>query len=259
MRPKPILTAVACLAGGFLLGRTRAPETFASPSGQTKISASESSPSASRSHRSAVRAATPAASLAEISGLPATDDRSLVVVPASLLGYGGPPRSLGDDLFSGDGSVEAGLQITETEKIALQDGWRNVRSRIRDLEAIRSTSQELADGSVHIVIPEIAAQLADIGRDFERTAVDHLGPNRAQAFLAIQRVPQLFETKPNEAAFNISVEGTGDGNWRYRTESVSAGGDHQVWGGDSIPLAIRHLTDAAHIPPTLGSGRPGND
>lgn len=194
------------------------------------------------------------ADLALDSGLPNPDqDGPLVVVPASLLGelsQAAGMRSLGQDLFSQDGKMEQYLQITDREKSAVQHAWRVSRKQVRALEARAARAEDLEDGSVRITVPDLSEGVVGLGRDFLTSITDTLGENRADVFLQMKQVDQIFAPSAGERVYQVKVESTGDGRWRYHMSYESPAG-RKVWVGDSIPEEIRHITDASKIDPEM--------
>lgn len=180
-------------------------------------------------------------------------DGPLVVVPASLLDYlsaSGGRKSIIQDLFSRDGKVEAYLQITEKEKGSLRRAWREVRKKVKQLEANAAEPVDLADGSVRITVPDMTGAMSQFGEEFQSTVGDVLGGNRGQAFLAMKQMDSVFKPEAGERVYTVRVESVGNGRWRYHMSSTGPDGN-KTWVGDSIPPAIRHLTDAAKIRPQM--------
>lgn len=187
------------------------------------------------------------------SGLLGSEDQgALVVVPASLLDAMSEAKgraSLTQDLFSRDGKLEAYLQITDKEKSGVQHAWRKLQSDVRGLEKQLMRAEDLADGSVRITIPDLANEVKKLGSDFKARAHDLLGYNRAEAFLAIKQIGTQFSSIEGERIYTVRTETVGNGRWRYHMSEVGLGG--RTWVGETVPTAIRHITDAARINPNL--------
>lgn len=182
------------------------------------------------------------------------ENEQLVVVPASLLeGVRGAQviTSLDQDLFHREDAAEKFLQISEIEKIALQREWRQLAAQVRQLEAAASTSEDIADGSVKIIVPEMVERIAAMSNAFEAATANVLDSNRAHVFLSIKGIESALKKHAAERSYLVDVESTGDGHWRYKITAQNAAGLSQIWVGGNVPPAIRHLTDAARIDPNL--------
>lgn len=188
------------------------------------------------------------------SGLDDTENPgALVVVPSSLLdemSRAKGSRSLAQDLFSRDGKLEAYLQITDKEKSAIQRAWRQSQSAIRKLEKESARTEDLADGSVRITLPDLSDGMKEFGNDFKSQTSDVLGGNRAEAFLAVKQIGSLFSPSAGERVYTVKTEAVGNGRWRYHMRETGPGGS-KTWVGETVPAAIRHITDAARINPNL--------
>lgn len=219
-------------------------------------SSSETGPSTQSRHSARVYTAAGQAELAKQSGLAKpTKDGGLVVVSSSLLqamGKRASSLSIEQDLFSRDGKVESALQISDSEKAAVQQAWRGLREGVRKLEVASSTAVDLEDGSVRITVPNVAQDLGDLAQQFRDGVRISLGDNRAQAFLAMKQVGGMFDQQGTESAYTVRMEATGNGRWRYHISSEK-GDQRKTWVGESVPSALRHLTDAATINPNLNA------
>ncbi|MCP5537012.1 MAG: hypothetical protein H7A51_12395 [Akkermansiaceae bacterium] len=177
----------------------------------------------------------------------------LVVVPAALLENLSAEKmtvSWSQDLFSGHGGALASLQITDREKGMVQREWRATQQAVRKLQASHVRSERKPDGSVSMVVPDLSADLSRIGSRFYEKLESHLGENRAGALAAVNQLNGLFNQPGGETVYTVRMESVGNGQWRYHMSQRGPEGN-RTWVGDSVPLPIRHLTDAANIQANL--------
>jgi hypothetical protein len=182
---------------------------------------------------------------------PGRDGDDLVMVPASLLeelSLAAGKRSLAQNLFSADGKIEEIFQISDQEKAAVQTAWRGVQQRIRELEAESSVSDDLDDGSVRIIVPDLTDDMAALGSGVRSSVIEILGENRGDGFLAMMQVDRILTPPAGERTYTVAAEATGDGDWRFRMTLDGANG-RRVWVGESIPDEIQHLAgDLQFVP-----------
>jgi hypothetical protein len=259
MQKKPLLSCLGCLVLGGVLGHML-PVGNRPPSEGPTIESQRERTGASMNSRSkaATRSRLSGAAEAEEhpfdSGLSEPErDGSMVMVPARLieeLSRASAARSLGQDLFSGDGKLEKYLQITDQEKTAVQKAWESARQRVRDLEVASSVPEYPQDGSVRITVPDLSGQLGVLGEEFESSVKHVLGGNRGDAFLAMKQADKIISSSAGERVYTVDVEAVGDGAWRYHMTFENDEG-RRVWVGASVPNEIRHLTDAAKVYPSV--------
>lgn len=187
---------------------------------------------------------------------------NLVVVPASLLQRDRDVKSiisLDQELFRQGDVVEKYLQISEEEKRALQQEWRLLQRRVRLLESKSSNSEDLADGSVKITLPVMKDEMRQIYDEFMAITGSILDPNRTQVFLSMKGVEAAITHNTGERSYIVDVDETGNGRWRYKMTVKDEDGLSKTWIGESIPSAIRHLTDTAGIHSNLNPPEKENE
>ena len=155
-------------------------------------------------------------------------------------------RTVGQNLFSGDGKVERMLKITDQEKAVIQTAWKGTQQKLRDLEARSMTSVADDDGAVTITVPDLSASTGEIGAGFSSEVRKSLGENRSDIFLAVKQVDRMFSPEAGEQTYKVEPKPTGDGGWRFHMTLESPGG-RRVWVSETIPDEISHLTDVAQI------------
>ncbi len=166
----------------------------------------------------------------------------------------GSISSLNQKLIDPDGKIETYLGISADEKMVMEAVWQDARKELLAMEAASSVSEELADGSVRIVKPDLLLEAAEQCGKFGSRVKQVLGNERGEAFLAMKGADAVFGQSQGERVYNVAPEATGDGSWRFRI-TLEAEGNNQVLVGASIPHEIRHLTDAARIAGSLEQGR----
>jgi hypothetical protein len=181
-----------------------------------------------------------------------------VLVPSELLAelsLAGGVRGLDHPLISRDGRIEEILGITEREKAELQTVWRESRKTLRETEATAAVVEELEDGSARLTLPDLSTQRQAAAHTFFSSVKGILGDNRGEAFLAVKQAQAAFAPHGEDWSCTISPESIGDGRWRFRM-AIEDAGQRRVWVGETIPNELRHLTDAAHIVPSLEEETP---
>jgi len=185
----------------------------------------------------------------------------LVVVPASLIGAlsrAGGVRSFEQDLFSSDGEIEIYLQITDREKSTIQQAWRKTRKQVYQLESLSAKSEDMSDGSVRIIVPDLSVEMKDCGEGFQNSVSEALGGNRAEAFIQMKQLDRMLTPPEGARVWTVKVEAVGDGRWRYHMGYEGPQG-RKVWVGDSVPKEIRHITDTAKIKPDMNPAGENED
>lgn len=186
-----------------------------------------------------------------LSGLDRQDN--LLVVPAELieeLSLQANIRSFDSDIFSGSEKVEQYLEITHEEKSTISKAWVIAQNGVKKLAVQSAMSENLADGSVKIEIPEVTNDTNTLSNTFFAVVKSTLGENRGNAFLAINQVSRLFSQSLGARIYTVKMEEIGDGGWRYHM-TLEHAGHRKVWIGDNIPKDIRHITNLARIIPDL--------
>lgn len=261
MKLKTIGLAVGCVLLGIVLGRMlpglSPSSTMDDMLGKDIGVVSSGSSSTKTSERnmpdwpvSPERSGSQGSRAAETSGR----DEEMVWIPSSLLeelSADGGARTVGQNLFSGDGKIEEALKITDQEKTMIQAAWKKTQQKMRELEVSAMTSEVSEGGSVvTITVPDLSTDLREVGQGFGSEIRNSLGENRAAVFLAVKQVDRMFSPEASERTYRIEPESTGDGGWRYHM-TLEGGGNRRVWVSETIPEQISHLTDVASIRRTL--------
>ncbi len=157
-----------------------------------------------------------------------------------------PVRSCRDDLFRADDETIGWLKINEREQQGLEKAWAAHRVEVEMLEVSRSSSKELDDGSVDILVPDLSDELRLVGNRFADEVRNLIGPERGDVLLQMKQIDRAFASDAGDRHYQVRVEPTGDGKWRFHM-IYRDNENHRVWVGDSVPNEIRHITDAARI------------
>lgn len=256
-------TAIACLAVGIVTGRMF-------PAGGAAQAAAGHSANAARPGEGRTKVSTrdvpdwpaamrPKAGRSQAGG-EAPTEAGIVWIPATLLSEldsSSGLRSLGQELFGGDGKIEGLLGVTDQEKASIQTSWRDTQGKIRSLEAATMSSAQSPDGAVRITVPDLSDGLRKIGEGFGADVRKSLGDNRGDVFLAVKQMDRLFSPEIGERTYEVKAEPSGAGQWRFHIVIEDTNG-RRVWVSDKIPDEIRHLTDAAKIIPSLATPSDGS-
>ena len=243
MSVKSIVIPLACLAVGFGVGLWFPETQDGAPAGEA------APPSAPRPVPRTPRPTplTPPVSRDKPEG-------DMLRVPSGLiagLSEAQGSRRLDEDLFSGNGVVESALEITASEKAAIQKAWRATLAEIRAAETGAVRSEAIDEWSQLITVPDLTAQVAALGAGLRGEVHEALGQDRADVFLAAKQVDRMFSQAPAGRTLKVTTEEIGNGQWRFRIEQEGGEG-RRVWLGETIPDELRHLTAAAGIGPKLG-------
>ena len=150
------------------------------------------------------------------------------------------------DLFTSEDAAVSVLQLSDREQAALQSHWRAARDRIRLAELADAKIANADDGAVTIDVTPVVAQRDEVRRKFVAQAVETLGQEKGEAFIAIKGGERLLAGPETDRHYRIAMEDAGAGNWRFRIEQ-QAGEVRKVWIADAIPAELEHLTDAAGL------------
>lgn len=193
---------------------------------------------------------TPPAILAGYSGLRQhAAHGSLVVVPANLissLSRSGLTRSLDTKLFSDDGELATYLQLDAAQIEKLEADWSNLRREVRELESRAVKMEEMSDGSLQVVLPELTQQMDLLDKRFRASILSTLGPNRAEILIATAQIAQVLASQGAARKLTIRAEETGNGGWRYHSVLDGPQGK-RTYVGETIPPSLKHLTGALEI------------
>lgn len=184
---------------------------------------------------------------------PAAPAADFVSVPVSLideLSLGAGVRTLDEGLFDPDGKLAEQLGIGDSEKARIQTAWRGVRDEIREIELSAVETEELADGSAKITVPDLAGRLGPVREHFGAQVDGILGENRAAVFRALTQTDRMLARPEGRTVYTVTPESVGDGGWRFRIRLENSAGS-RLWVGDRVPKEIRHLTDAARVVSSL--------
>jgi hypothetical protein len=178
---------------------------------------------------------------------------SKISVPITLLeslSLSKSTRSIGQPILDENDPVEAALGLTSVEKERILNDWQRSCENLRRLEVGALDSKDLEDGTVLMNLPNLSRERKEIAGQFMDSLNQTLGTERGAAFYATKQVNNMFAADSGERSIAVKVESVGNNKWSYRMSLNDASGS-RVWVGDSIPLEIRHLADAAGIFPTI--------
>jgi hypothetical protein len=184
---------------------------------------------------------------------PHRTDESMISVPISLLkslSHAKSNHTMGQAILDDNDPVEAALGLSSVEKDRIRNDWQRACEDVRNIEIKELTTKDLEDGSVVMSLPDLSKQRKEIAEKFMTSLTQTLGPERGEAFYATKQVDSRFAADAGERAITIKVESAGKGQWSYRMSLEDTSGS-RVWVGESIPLEIRHLADAAGIQSTI--------
>ncbi len=186
--------------------------------------------------------------LSQKPGSPRTDD-SMISVPISLLKSLSIAKSnytIGQPILDANDPVEAALGLTSVEKERIEVEWQRANELVRESEVKSMRTNELDDGSVVLSMPDLSKDRREIAQQFLSSVNQTLGVERGEAFYATKQVDSRFSEEAGERSITVKIEDVGEGQFSYHMSLEDATGS-RVWVGDSIPLEIRHLADAAGI------------
>jgi hypothetical protein len=182
-------------------------------------------------------------------------DESMITVPISLLKSLSDSKSnhtMGQSILDDNDLVEAALGLTSVEKDRIKSDWQRACDDVRAIEINSLSSKDLEDGSVVMSLPDLSKPRKEIAEKFLNSVTQTLGSERAEAFYATKQIDNRFSADAGERSITVKVESAGDGQWSYQMSLQDASGS-RVWLGESIPLEIRHLADAAGIRPAINN------
>lgn len=180
---------------------------------------------------------------------PLRTDDSMISVPISLLKSLSIAKSnytIGQPILDADDPVEAALGLTSVEKKHIEIEWQRANEQVRESEVKSMQSNDLDDGSVVLSMPDLSRERRQIAKQFMNSVNQTLGAERGEAFNATKQVDSRFSADAGERSITVKIESVGEGQFSYHMSLQDAAGS-RVWVGDSIPLEIRHLADAAGI------------
>lgn len=183
-----------------------------------------------------------------------TDD-SMITVPISLLkslSYSESNHTMGQSILDDNDPVEIVLGLSSVEKDRIKNEWQRVCDESRDIEINSLSSKDLEDGSVVLSLPDLSKPRKELAEKFLNSVTQTLGAERGEAFYATKQIDNRFAVDAGERTITVKVESAGDGQWNYQMSLQDASGS-RVWVGESIPLEIRHLADAAGIRPAINN------
>ncbi len=186
--------------------------------------------------------------LSQKPGFLRTDD-SMISVPISLLKSLSIAKSnytIGQPILDTNDPVEAALGLTSVEKERIETEWQRANEQVREAEVKSMQTKDLDDGSVVLSMPDLSKERREIAKQFMSSVSQTLGAERGEAFYATKQVDSRFSADAGERSITVKIESVGDGQFSYHMSLQDAVGS-RVWVGDSIPLEIRHLADAAGI------------
>ncbi len=170
---------------------------------------------------------------------------SLVVIPAGLIStisQAVQVRTLDQDLFSEGSDLVEYLQLDESEQARLQSNWQELREQVHELEKAAANIEEMPDGSLEIILPDLSPKITELGAKFHTAAAETLGANRAEVFIAAAQIDRVVgDLGSGDRKWIVRAEETGDGGWRYHTIAEGAGGK-RTYVGENVPAALLHLT-----------------
>ncbi|MES2981113.1 MAG: hypothetical protein V4727_02275 [Verrucomicrobiota bacterium] len=184
---------------------------------------------------------------------PLRTDESMISVPISLLkslSIAKSNHTMGQAILDDNDPVEAALGLTSVEKDRIQNDWQRASEKVREIEITALTTKDLEDGSVVLSLPDLSKERKDIAKQFMSSVTQTLGAERGEAFYATKQVDSRFAADAGERSVTVKIESAGEGEWSYQMSLQDASGS-RVWVGESIPLELRHLADAAGILPTI--------
>ena len=177
----------------------------------------------------------------------------MIAVPRSLLSSlsrSKAGRSLDQAILDDRDPVEAALNLKPAEKTRIQAEWQRTREELRQLEATSLEAEDLDDGSVRLVVPDLSDDRRKLAASFHASLTGILGNDRGEVFHAIKQVDDILGSASAERSIIVKTESVGEGRWGYRMTLNDSTG-RRVWVGANIPEEIRHLTDSAGIFPTI--------
>ena len=249
MKPKPWLLCLPMLALGVAIGRWTAPAVPVTGDGAGDHGIPRRLSGVAPGHRDAdnhVGKSRLGYGRTTSSGESSREsvEVSLSSLRAIAKAWGTSP--VGDQLLAGDDPLTAALQITEDEKLSLNQAWQEARNEIRAAEASRTRFEDHEDGSVSFTVDPASDVRHTEAKRLHDTVTGLLGDLRGDALMALKGCDDLLEGVSLPVAYSLGVEPNGSDGWRFRI--VETEGDSQrVWIADAIPPELTHLTDAGGI------------
>ncbi len=180
-------------------------------------------------------------------------DESMISVPISLLkslSIAKSNYSIGQPILDVNDPVEAALGLSSVEKDRIENDWQRANERVREAEVTSMQTNDMDDGSVVLTLPDLSKERKEIAKQFMNSVNQTLGEERGGAFYATKQVDNRFAADAGERTITVKIESVGEGQFSYNMSLQDAAGS-RVWVGESIPLEIRHLADAAGISPSI--------